>query len=50
VIQKCFFGLTDIAPGRLYLQPIGENLYNLLNLDEIHEDDITSIVNLLRAL
>ena len=48
--SEVFFGITDIALGRLYLQPLGENLYNLLNLNEIVEDDILNLVNSLRAI
>lgn len=48
--SEVFFGLTDIAPGRLKLQWIGEIFYELLNLGEIDENEILSLVNIFKNL
>lgn len=48
--SEVFFGLTDIAPGRLRLQWIGEKFYELLNLNEIDESEILSLISMFQHL
>ncbi|KXG42690.1 hypothetical protein [Tepidibacillus decaturensis] len=54
VIQKnntdseVIFGLTDISPGRLRLNPLGNSLYLVMSLDEIEDEDINRVVSLFR--
>jgi len=48
--SEVFFGLTDIAPGRLQLQWIGEILYTLLNLNEIDESEILNMVTFFKSI
>lgn len=47
---EVFLGLTDIAPGRLRLQWIGETLYSLLGLNEIDEKEILNLVTLFKNI
>lgn len=48
--SEVFFGLTDIAPGRLRLEWIGEMFYTLLNLNEIDQNEIENIINVFKAI
>lgn len=48
--SEVFFGLTDIAPGRLQLQWIGEILYSLLNLNEIDESELSNMAVFFKSI
>lgn len=45
--SEVIFGLTDIAPGRLRVNPLGNTIFYLMNLEDIAESDIEEIVRLL---
>lgn len=42
------FGPTDISPGKMTIQGLGADIYNLMNLNLIPEQDLVSIVAQLR--
>ena len=42
------FGPTDVAPGRMEIQSLGADLYNLMKLAAIPQNDLVSIVRQLR--
>jgi hypothetical protein len=42
------FGPTDIAPGKMTLQGLGVDIFNLMQLQTIPEDELTPIATQLR--
>ena len=42
------FGPTDVKPGSMTVQGIGGNLFNLMKLSSIPDDDLIPIAEVLR--